>query len=372
MLLVTSIFPPEAGGPATFISALAPALVKAGHQVRVFTLWDESPADKPDWLFGLPRTWPAPARLGRIFLALLRHVLWADLVYVNGLELPAVTAARLLGRPCILKIVGDYAWERLRTQGKTDLSIDAFQLAPLAGGAAVQRWLRGWYTRRAGLVVTPSNYLAGLVLGWGAFPERVRVIVNGLTPNSEPIPSRRPEGQGAKTILTAARLVNWKGVDHLIAALAELGPEVRLRVLGDGPDRARLVGLADRLGLTERVVFSGRVGRSRVLDEMARADVFALASGYEGLPHVVLEAFAVGVPVVAAAAGGTPEVVRHGANGLLAPYGRPKILASVLNKVLSDPDLAAQLGRAGQESLTEFDWSTAVAGHVRAIEDRLK
>ena len=83
----------------------------------MFTLWDEPPVDKPAWLFGLPRTWPAPLRLGRILLALLRHVLWADLVYVNGLELPAVTAARLLARPCILKIVGDYAWERFADPG---------------------------------------------------------------------------------------------------------------------------------------------------------------------------------------------------------------------------------------------------------------
>ncbi len=364
--MVTSIFPPETGGPATFISALAPALAAQGHQVRVFTLWDEEPDDKPDWLYGLSRKITLPLRLGLIFFKLLNHARWAELVYINGLELPAVLACRLTGRPNVLKIVGDYAWERARLKGRTRLDVDPFQTAALPPGLAFQRWLRGFYTRLAGRVVTPSRYLAELVAGWGVPRESINVVLNGLTPLPVNPPPAEATGDG-QTILTAARLVNWKGVDHLIQALKLVQRPARLVVLGDGPDKERLEALARSGGLAERVQFRGRVGREAVLAAMAEADVFVLASGYEGLPHVVLEAMAMGKPVIAAAAGGTPEVVADGVTGLLVPYARPEALAAAIEKIFADPDLAAEMGRAGRQAVKKFLWEATVAGNAALI-----
>jgi glycosyltransferase involved in cell wall biosynthesis len=358
------------GGPATFISALAPALLGAGHQVRVFTLWDRPPAERPAWLFGLSRGVWLPLRLALIFLRLLGHVRWAEAVYVNGLELPAVLAGRLLGRPVVLKIVGDHAWERARLQGATRLEIDAFQAAPLPFKLALQRRLRAFYCRLATAVVTPSRYLAGLVAGWGVEPERLKVIYNGLTPLPPGRPQARPALQG-RVVLTAARLVDWKGLDHLLQALALLTQPARLIILGEGQERANLLALAHRLGLAGRVDLPGRMSRAEVLSAMAAADLFALASSYEGLPHVVLEALALGRPVVATAAGGTPEVVGDGTTGLLVPYGRPDLLAQALDQVLLDPGLAARLGAAGQARAAEFPWARTVAETTALIGEMI-
>ena len=142
---------------------------------------------------GLSRSIPVLPRQGLILLRLLSQAAWADLIYINGLELPAVLAARLNRKPSILKIVGDYAWERARLRGLTGLDIGPFQTATLGLSLAWQRRLRSFYTRAAGMVVTPSRYLAGLVAGWGVPENRIGVILNGLTPLPAQIPAPEPE-----------------------------------------------------------------------------------------------------------------------------------------------------------------------------------
>lgn len=343
-------------------------MVEAGHEVRVFTIWDREPENRPPWLYGLSRFNPVPVRLLAILLRLLRHVSWSELVYVNGLELPAMLAARLRNKPAVIKIVGDYAWERARLRGETELEIDPYQLSKLDFKLDLQRRLRGFYTRLARVVITPSRYLERLVRGWGVRAERVRMIYNGLTPLPENSPGHKPSSDG-NLIVTAARLVDWKGIDHLIEALSLMSQPARLRVLGDGQEMGNLKDLAEKLGVADRVEFPGRVDRREVLGAMAEADVFVLASGYEGLPHVVLEAMAVGVPVVATAAGGTPEVVIDEASGLVVPHNDPPRLAKALDRIMGSPELAVELSQGGLARAKEFPWQRTVDENIGLIEE---
>ena len=285
-----------------------------------------------------------------------------------------MAAVRFLGKPSILKIVGDYAWERARLRGRTGLDIDPYQRSPLPPLLALQRHIRTAYTRAAGMVVTPSRYLAGLVAGWGVPRGRIRVVLNGLTPLPDETRAGETAGQperGRRVVLTAARLVDWKGIDHLIAALPLMKQPARLRILGQGQERPSLETLAASLGVSPRVEFAGRLSRVRVLAEMDRARVFALASGYEGLPHVVLEAMSRSCPVVAAAAGGTPEVVEEGVSGLLVPYADPPALARALDRVLADDGLARSLGEAARRRAREFPWSWTVSQNMDLIKEML-
>jgi len=271
--------------------------------------------------------------------------------------------------------VGDYAWERARLRQRTRLDLAEFQRAGLPWDLAGQRRLRSLYVRLADRVVAPSRFLRDLIVGWGAPPDRIRVVYNGLTPLPEPLPpadrSLWGAAPGERLILTAARLVDWKGLDDVIAALGLLNRPARLLVLGEGPERAGLEALTRRLGLAGRVVFGGRVSRGRVLAALAAADVFVLASGYEGLPHVVLEAMAAGAPVVAARAGGTPEVVESGRDGLLVAYGRVEELARALDRILAEPKLAASFRRAGRARAADFPWARTVAQTRELIEEML-
>ncbi len=150
--------------------------------------------------------------------------------------------------------------------------------------------------------------------------------------------------------MTAARLVPWKGIDHLIRVVQQV-PDVRLLIAGDGPDADRLHALADGSGAAARVTFLGRVPRDRLALLFRAADYSVLYSGYEGLSHVLLESLLAGTPVIASAKGGNPEVVRHGENGLLVPYPDPDALAAALRGRLERGHAGAagrtQRGRVG-------------------------
>jgi glycosyltransferase involved in cell wall biosynthesis len=124
------------------------------------------------------------------------------------------------------------------------------------------------------------------------------------------------------------------------------------------------------LGISDRVIFTGGVPRSSVLAYLKAADLFILNSSYEGLPHIILEAFASGLPVVATSAGGTQEVVEDGVNGLLVPPRQPEILAAAVDRIFSDHGLRTSLIQGGRRTLqTRFLWETMVEETESVLRD---
>jgi phosphatidylinositol alpha-1,6-mannosyltransferase len=160
--------------------------------------------------------------------------------------------------------------------------------------------------------------------------------------------------------LTVARLTPWKGVDRVIALLPRLRecmPSVQLVVVGDGPERINLQRLAKQLEVSDSVSFTGQVPQDQVALYLRAADVFALYSGYEGLPHIVLEAMLAGTPVVASAKGGIPEVIKDGETGRLVAWGDEVRLHDALLEVLSDTEKAASwVERAQAWVKRHFSW----------------
>jgi glycosyltransferase involved in cell wall biosynthesis len=153
---------------------------------------------------------------------------------------------------------------------------------------------------------------------------------------------------------TVGRLNEVKRQDLLLRAVAALGGEyrdVRILLVGDGPERLALEQLARNLGLDERVVFAGyQSAPERFLPAM---DVFALTSRLEGLPLALLEAWAAGLPVVSSAVGGVPKVVRNEETGWLFPSGDERALCAVLRSIWADPGRAAAVAAAGQRVVRE-------------------
>lgn len=163
-------------------------------------------------------------------------------------------------------------------------------------------------------------------------------------------------------VLCVARLVAKKGVDTLLEALALLGDrtqQLRLEIAGDGELRGELEERVQHLGLTDRVTFLGSVSSVEVQAAYRRASVLALpcridADGdRDGMPTVILEAMAAGLPVVSTDVIGIPEVVRDGSTGLLVPPDDPAALAAAIERLWSDPALACALGDRGRELVAE-------------------
>ena len=369
LFIASGIFHPEPGGPATYLHELLPALLERGWDIRALTYSDAPPSG------GWARTaYPVtriereslPVRTLRYAAAARPLLAWADVVYLHTLGLPLWGSRRA---PRIVKIVGDLAWERAIRKGwiAPTEDIDLFQTRRYGLPVMLDKAARARDARSMDAVIVPSEYLKRMVVGWGVDAARVHVIYNALpdsnsphplspplqggeegqTPSAVPLPpqiaaevrksdalSPSPLGRGvgvraahaegvSATILTAGRVLPWKGVDRLIEALAlanARGLRVGLRVAGDGTELARLQALAERLCVTDQVEFLGRVGRAELAALMRAADYVALYSGYEGLSHTLLESLREGTPVIASDKGGNPEVVQHGVNGLLVPY----------------------------------------------------
>lgn len=159
-------------------------------------------------------------------------------------------------------------------------------------------------------------------------------------------------------ILCVGRFIEKKGVDTLLRAFARISPKhgnLKLILAGDGPLRFNLARLAQRLGIASKVVFTGALMHGQVIELMQNARLVALASQTarfgesEGLPMVINEISACGVPVVATRHAGIPEAVIHGQTGFLAPERAPKTLAEYLEILITDPGLARRMGMRGRE-----------------------
>lgn len=208
--------------------------------------------------------------------------------------------------------------------------------------------------RDAGAVVTVTEHNRDHLEQRFDIP--VAVVRNGV-PLGE---ARAPHDPGT-TALCVARLVPKKGVDTLLRAAA-LVPGLRLDVVGDGPLRPELEALADRLGVSDRVRWHGAVTADEVQRLHRRADLAVLLcrvdedGDRDGLPTVLVEALAHGVPVVSTDVVGIPELVRHRVTGLLVPPDDPESAAAAMQELVADPLLADALGRAGRELVaTEYD-----------------
>jgi glycosyltransferase involved in cell wall biosynthesis len=156
-----------------------------------------------------------------------------------------------------------------------------------------------------------------------------------------------------------------------VAVLRRQRPDVRLVVVGDGPERDALEACARELGLGESVRFAGIRRDARRL--LAGFDIYANTSIHEGVSLTILEAMAAGLPVVATAAGGNPEVVVDGETGLVVPVRAAEAVTGALARLAADPALARRLGTAGRRRLEErFSIDRMVAEYVQVYRGLLR
>jgi glycosyltransferase involved in cell wall biosynthesis len=211
-----------------------------------------------------------------------------------------------------------------------------------------------WTLRSADRVISVCEAFTRRLVAYGVRRERIRVLHNSATP-----PMAAPTGGNAALrkalgietndaiILTIGRMSREKGHADLLEALHLLHADVppwRTVLVGDGPERERLVSLAARLGVADRVVFAGF--RSDVQRFYGVAKVFALPSHSEGSSNVIMEAMAARVPIAATAVGGNPEIVTDEETALLSRGRDPEGLARSLTRLLTDPMLVTRLTAA--------------------------
>jgi len=225
------------------------------------------------------------------------------------------------------------------------------------------RWFVRWALKISDTIVAISSYTAREI---ARFAQVAVEVIPYTLPFAEGTSQARQRAGGFQ-VLFVGRLVERKGVKHLIEAIARL-PDARLVVIGDGPERQALETGTRDLGLGTRVDFRGRVSDDELRATYAASDALVLPSildargDTEGLGVVLLEAMSYGVPVVASDIGGITDIVEHNKSGLLVPPGDSAALTQALERLSRDTALAQRLGAAGEQRVrSAFGWTEIMA-----------
>lgn len=195
----------------------------------------------------------------------------------------------------------------------------------------------------------------GMIFADRAHWEKMEIVHCGVEPARYGT-LQAPEGQH---LVFVGRLAAVKGVAMLLRAVAELAPshpELRLTLIGDGPERNGLEALSRDLGIDAEVTFAGARTQAEVAEALGTANLFVLPSFAEGVPVVLMEAMASRVPVITTRIAGIPELVADGVSGRLVPPGNLPELCSAITDVLASPPAARAMGEAGRAKVeAEFD-----------------
>jgi glycosyltransferase involved in cell wall biosynthesis len=356
---VSGIWPPDVGGPASHAPEVAGFLAGRGHEVEVVVTADSAPAPAAYPVRWVRRSLPPGARHAEGVRLVASRARWADVVYTTGMFGRSSLGGLLARRPVVVKLTADPAYERARRWGWFDGTLAEFQREQGRRTLPLRR-ARDLDLRRAAHVVTPSAYLRELVLGWGVPAARVTVLPNPApaVPELRPRDELRAElGFDGPTLVFAGRLTAQKSLPLGIEAARRAG--VALAIAGDGPDRAALESAGGAR-------FLGPLPRGRVLALFRAGDAALLSSSWENFPHTVVEALAVGTPVIATRTGGVAEVVSDGENGLVVEPEDVDALAAAIARFFEDADLAARLRSNAAASVERYSVE-AIFGRLEEI-----
>ncbi len=349
VLLLTGIFPPDLGGPATFNSKFADWATHQDFQIRVLTYSDikkSEPGDTKFRITRISRDQNVAIRYLKMILRIILFGLRSDVILANGCFIELSISKLFLTRPVITKIPGDPLWERARNNGETKLGIREFQAEEKTCSQKFLRFLTSRSVITSDFVITPSRELASLVTYWGVKTERIRIIPNAVdTDIFVPPISRKIDFD----VVTMARLVPWKGIAELIEVCADLNQS--LAVIGDGPELLKLQNLANRNNTSVR--FFGSLSQTESISVMNASSVFVLNSDYEGFPHALIEAMALELPCIARAGTGCDEIIQDGVNGLLViPSSQTTSLRHVMARDFSKKPMR-EIGKLARKDVIE-------------------
>lgn len=323
ILLISGIYPPDIGGPATFISEFAAYLGAGGHLVKVIALADlGKPVANSNLNIQIDlirRGELKPIRAIRTILKIRTESKKSDVVLVNGLFYEHYLANLFLRAKYIYKIVGDPVWEKYRNSRNRDISIEDFQEKKLSLKFRILRKVLVNGLRTANKIVVPGVGLKSVVEKWH-FGLEVTQVNNG-------VPSELVRHvKETHDVVSVSRLVNWKNIDLLIKACSKA--ELSLLVIGDGPERDNLEKLA--VQLNARVEFVGEKTPNEVRSFLHRAKVYALVSSYEGMAFSLLEAMMQEREIVVSNVPANTNLIENGHTGHVVPDWSIESIAACL------------------------------------------
>lgn len=383
LCIPVAIFPPEIGGPATYVPELAKQLALRGHEVHVVTFGVPEYEEINGYFIHrlpypkLPKALAFPLRIvkaGFLCTSVVKkydiEVIYAQ-EYLSGLI--GTTAKKITGRPMYLKYVGDWAWEYAQGRDHTKKTLHEFYDSEDWNiQIGIFKFLQRIEAKSSDGMIVPSLYLKSITDKWTKTP--VHIVPNAIDVSlCEDVEENKNILKPA--IITVGRIEKWKNFESLIEAmlliLDEI-PEANLYIIGDGPRRERLEALVKVLDL-DKVFFLGRLEKSKVLENLKAADVFVLMSFYEGMSHVILEAMSCSTPIIASNVCGNPELVIDKETGILVEPEDKEKIKDAIKRLLEDKKLRDEYAENALEKIKrENSWESHIEKLFSIFEEVTK
>ncbi len=354
ILVATGIYPPEIGGPATYTVLLEKELPQHGY--AVFALPFSVSRHLPKFVRHLDYAWKLWKKAGEA------NVIFAQDVVSVGL--PAFIVARLRRKTFFVRVPGDYAWEQAVQRYGVTQTIDDFQGKTYGLKIGVLRFVQKVVTKYADRVITPSDYFRELVSGWGVSKEKISTIYNGVDLNVVPAPIKRPQ---SFTIVSAGRLVPWKGFETLIE-IAKANQNWNLVILGDGPERLRYQKIIQQDNLESRIVLKGVVSRPEIFGWCKEADVFVLNTEFESFSYQIVEAMSVGAAIVTTNVGSIPELITPDVEGVLCVPNDVVGITAAIKSIEHNTEVWAARKRAAHQKAQTFSIARTVENLILVLK----
>ena len=359
ILIATGIYPPDIGGPATYSKLLNDELPKRGYIVEILS-------------FGDVRRLPKIMRHIVYFFKVLKRGLKSDIIFAQdtvSVGLPAMAASKILRKKFLIRVAGDYAWEQAVQRFGVKEDIDEFQSMKYGLRVELLRLVQKFVVRRADKIITPSHYFKNIVSGWIGGSDKVEVIYNGIDLKSRQIIAERPKNFISKRIISAGRLVPWKGFATLIKIMKNL-PEWQLVIAGDGPMKNDLEILIKELNLENRVKLIGALPRERLMSELKMSDLFVLNTSFESFSFQTVEAMHLGVPVITTNIGNLKEIVEDGREGILVRPNDEDQILSAIRKIDGDKKFRESIIQNAKVKSEKFSIDKTL-GHLSEVMAKL-
>ena len=378
----TNFYHPVVNGVVRSVASSREVLMKRGHNVFIFAQSAGDYQDEEPFIFRYPSLpLPLPGEISAAipvspFVEQLLPMLKLDIIHTHHPILLGQTAARKaaeLNLPLVFTFHTQY-WEYTHYVPFPQEAIQEFLKN------AVHNWLKE-FMKKCQHIIIPSESMKEILTRDYGLEERYTVIPTGtdLEPflNADGKALRKKQGwQDEKVLVSVGRLAAEKNWETLLRAAARVYaeyPDLRLVLIGDGPDRANLEGLASELGIAERVTFTGALPFDEIPPYLKAADAFGFASVTETQGLVTIEAMAAGLPVVAVDGSGTRDIVEDGKQGLLVENDA-EALATAISDLFSDPQRMKKFSGNALRRAKTFDINELgkqlVDVYKQAIEDK--
>ena len=354
VLVTVGIFPPDIGGPATFVPKIAKYFQdELNYEIEILTLSDNKNSNINDdfSVKRIDRNLPIIYRWLKTIFTIYKLGKNKDLIFVNGLGTETTIANIFLKKKIIRKIVGDPVWERAYSKAKISESFDEFQVKNYGFSISLQKKVRSFSIKKSDIVVTPSQHLKNFILNLG-FKNKIEIINNGVF-----IPEENTNifTNDQINITIVSRLVSHKNIKKIIRAISDLNdPLIYLNIIGDGPELNQLQKISLESNNKDNIIFHGKLNRDDINHIFLKSDIYIQASNYEGLPHSLLEAMSYGIPVLCTPVGECKEILGNEDRGYILdlPVSKNNI-KSKISQIISEKDIANKKGERGKDFINE-------------------